>query len=52
MSVDKPFEFFPGFLVSLGGVGDILAHIRVTIEREEAIEIIGQEVSQDKSFGL
>jgi hypothetical protein len=52
MSVHKPFEFFLGLFVSTGSVGDVPPHIRIAIEREETIEIIGQEVSQDKSFCL
>jgi hypothetical protein len=50
--VQKPFEFFPGLFPSTGGVGDVPAHLRIAIQREEAVEIAGQEVSQDEAFGL
>jgi hypothetical protein len=52
MAVQKPFQLFQGFGQVAGRIRDVFGYLRVTVKREQVVEISGHLASEQEPLGF
>ena len=52
LTLHKPFKFLPGFLISARRIRNVFDHIRLTVKREQVIQITYDKTPEQESFGF